>query len=406
GGSGPIQVQWTRSKDPLFDACMAAGRAAGYPITDDVNGRQHEGFGRPQFTIGGGRRSSASVAYLRPVLARSNLKLETNAQVMRVLFEGRRATGIEYVRRGALLRVTADREVLLCAGAFNTPQILMLSGIGPAAHLKEIGIATRIDLPVGKNLQDHIAVVLNWTRPQGGPFREAMRFDRMALGMVRAYALGSGPATVMPTGMFAFVKSHAGVDVPDLQFMMRGAAANAHLWFPGIRAPYADGFGIRPVLLQPKSRGEVKLRSADPLARVRLRFNFFSEPADIAKLREGVLRARDLGNSKELESFRGVEKSPGDKVQAAAEIDAWIRRTALTAHHPASTCPMGRGDDAVVDPQLMVKGVDGLRVVDASALPQLLSAQINACVVMMAEKAADLIRGKPLAPAADVGGAA
>jgi 4-pyridoxate dehydrogenase len=394
GGSGPIKVQWTRTKDPLFDACVEAGKAAGYPVTDDANGKQHEGFGRPQFTIGNGRRSSAAVGYLRPVMRRPNLRVELGAHVNRVLLEGTRAQGIEYVRGGATRLVTAEREVLLCAGAVNTPQLLMLSGIGPAAHLREVGIAAMVDLPVGKNLQDHIAVVLNWMRPQPGHFHAVMRFDRMALAMVNAYAFGRGPATVMPSGIFAFVKSDAALDVPDLQFMFRGAPPWAHLWLPGLKRPYPDGFGIRPVLLHPQSRGEVRLRSADPRDPVRLSFNFFSEPGDLARVRDGVQRARDIAARKELDGYCGAEAPATAKLKTNDEIDAWIRKTALTAHHPSCTCPMGSGPESVVDTQFRVHGIERLRVVDASAMPDLLSAQINAAVYMIAEKAADLIRGK------------
>ncbi len=403
GGSGPIKVQWTRTKDPLFDACVEAGKGVGYPVTDDANGKQHEGFGRPQFTIGNGRRSSAAVGYLRPAMARPNLRVELGAHVTRVTLEGKRARGVEYIRGGATRRVAAEREVLLCGGATNTPQLLMLSGIGPAAHLREVGIEALVDLPVGANLQDHIAVVLNWMRPQAGHFHRVMRFDRMALAMVNAYAFGKGPATVMPSGIFAFVKSNSALEVPDLQFMFRGAPPWAHLWLPGVRKPYADGFGIRPILLHPQSRGTVRLRSADPRAPVRLSFSFFAEPTDLDRLRDGFWRAREIASRKELDGFRGAERGPGDKVKTNAEIDAWMRKTALTAHHPCCTCAMGSGPGSVVDSEFRVHGVERLRVVDSSAMPDLLSAQINAAVYMMAEKASDLIRGRaPLAPIFDL----
>jgi choline dehydrogenase-like flavoprotein len=285
--------------------------------------------------------------------------------------------------------------VILCGGAFNTPQILMLSGIGPAAHLKEIGITPVIDLPVGQNLQDHVAALIMYSRPSPGPFRDAMRFDRMARGMISAHLFGKGVATVVPGGLHAFIKTRPELAVPDIEFMFRGAPTNAHLWFPLIRRAYVDGYGIRPTLLHPESRGEVKLASTDPRAHPRIFMNLLSVPADLAKLREGFKRAREVAMQKPLDPYRGKEMSPGDKVKTDAEIDAWLKKTVVTAHHPAGTCPMGTTDDCVLDPQMRVKGAERLRVVDASAMPDLVSAHINATVLMMAEKAADMIRGRP-----------
>jgi 4-pyridoxate dehydrogenase len=278
----------------------------------------------------------------------------------------------------------------------------MLSGIGPAAHLDATGIAVAADLPVGKNLQDHLASQLWFTRPDPGPFRDVMRFDRMALAMLRAHFLGSGPGTVVPGGLHAFIKTRPEIAVPDIEFMFRGLPARAHLWFPGIRKAYLDGFGIRPTLLHPDSRGEVSLRSSDPLAPMRIVYNFFSAPGDLPLLREGVKRARDVAYRAPMDAFRGEELAPGPQVKTDAEIDAWIRKVSITAHHPCGTCAMGTGPEAVVDPELRVRGIEALRVVDASAMPDLVSAHINACVIMMAEKASDMIRGKPaLAPITD-----
>jgi 4-pyridoxate dehydrogenase len=398
GGSGPVGVEWARTRDPLFAAWIAAGEAAGYPATDDYNAAAPEGFGRGQYSIRNGRRSSAATAYLKPALKRANLTLETGAQASRVMLRGTRAAGVEFIKRGQTVRCDAAREVILCGGAFNTPQLLMLSGIGPADHLRALGIAPAVELPVGRNLQDHLAVLLMWTRPEAGPFRTDMRFDRMAFAMLRAYLAGTGPATVVPGGLHAFVKTRPELAVPDIEFMFRGAPPHAHLWFPYLKPPYLDGFGIRPALLHPESRGEVLLRSADPRDPPRIFGNFLSVSGDLARLREGFKRARATAYQRALDPYRGVETAPGVEVKSDDEIDAWIRTTVITAHHPCATCAMGIGPDSVLDPQLRVRGVAGLRVVDASAMPDLVSAHINACVLMMAEKAADMIRGNCALP--------
>jgi 4-pyridoxate dehydrogenase len=402
GGSGPLGTQWAKTRDPLYEAWIDAGKSAGIPHTSDYNGRSAEGFGNSQYTIRDGRRSSTAIAYLRPARKRRNLVVEARAQVTRVLMRGTRATGVEFVKDTLLERVTAEREVILAAGTFSTPQLLMLSGIGPAAHLGEIGIPVLADLPVGKNLQDHLASQFFFTRPNPGPFRREMRFDRMALSMIRAYLFGTGPGTVVPGGLHAFIKTRPELAVPDIEFMFRGLPTGAHLWMPGIRRPYLDGFGIRPTLLHPDSRGEILLRSDDPLAPMRIVYNFLTAPNDLPTLREGVKRARDVAYRSPLDAFRGDELAPGPNVKTDAEIDAWIRKVSITAHHPAGTCQMGTGPAAVVDPELRVRGIEALRVVDASTMPDMVSAHINACVIMLAEKASDMIRGKAaLAPAMD-----
>ena len=395
GAGGHVGVEWARTNDPLYAAWIEAAKAAGYPHVRDYNAATHEGFGRSQYSIRDGRRSSAASAYLKPALKRRNLKVETGALTMRVLMQGTNATGVEYVRGGATLRATAEKDVILSAGTFNTPQILMLSGIGPAGHLKEIGIAPVLDLPVGRNLQDHPAVLIMYSRPTAGPFRDAMRFDRMAMGMIDAHLFGKGVATVVPGGLHAFIKTRPELAVPDIEFMFRGAPTHAHLWFPLIRRAYVDGYGIRPTLLHPESRGEVKLASADPRAHPRIFMNLLSAPSDLATLREGFKRGRDVATRTPLDPYRGKETSPGEKVRTDAEIDAWIKKTVITAHHPASTCAMGTTEDCVLDPEMRVLGAQRLRVVDASAMPDLVSAHINATVLMMAEKAADMIKGQP-----------
>ena len=400
GGSGPLGTQRAKTPDPVFDAWIEAGKAAGFPHTEDYNGRQQEGFGRGQYTIRDGYRSSAATAFLKPARKRGNLTVETGAYATRVLTQGTRATGVEYVKAsGDVARAPASREVILAGGAFNTPHLLMLSGIGPAAHLRDMGIEPVADLPVGRNLQDHLAVIIFFERLTESPFRREMRFDRMAVSMIRAYFFGTGPGTVVPGGLHAFVKTRPELAVPDIEFMFRGAPAQADLWFPLIRPAYADGYGIRPTLLHPDSRGEILLRSTDPRDPPRIVYNFFSAPNDLPTLREGFKRARDVAHQKPMDPYRGAETSPGENVKTDAEIDAFIRRTAITAHHPCGTCAIGIGPDAVVDPELRVRGVERLRVVDASVMPDLVSAHINACVLMIAEKASDMIRGRPPLPA-------
>ena len=296
-------------------------------------------------------------------------------------------------------RADAAREVILAAGAFNTPQLLMLSGIGPAEHLRNFGINVAADLPVGKNLQDHLGAYMTYSRPNPGTFHGEMRFDRMAVSMIRAYLFGTGPGTVVPGGLHAFIKTRPELAIPDIEFMFRGTSASPHLWFPLIRPAFLDGFGIRPTLLHPDSRGEILLGSADPLAPPRIVYKFFTAPNDLPTLREGFKRARELALHKALDPYRDAEIGPGPKVQSDADIDAWLKKTVITAHHPAGTCAMG--PDSVLDSDLKVRGIEGLRVCDASAMPDLVGAHINACVIMMADKASDIIRGRPALPRAE-----
>ena len=396
GGSGPLGTQWATTDDPLYDAWIAAGEANGFPYTQDYNGERQEGFGRSQYTIKNGRRCSSAVAYLRPAMKRPNLTVITRALTTRVILQGTRAVGVEYLKGNDVRRADADREVIVSGGTFNSPQILKLSGIGPADELRRFGIAPVIDLPVGENLQDHLAAIIFWTRPENtSVFRDNMRFDRMAIAILRAYFTGTGPATSLPGGLHAFIKSRPELAVPDIEFMFRGLPSNAEMWFPGIKKPYLDGYGIRPTLLHPESRGQLLLRSADPKDSPRIVYNFFSSPADLPAFRQGFKIAREVGSHPALAKFRGEEHKPGTKVKTDAEIDHFLKSTAITAHHPAGTCAMGIGPDAVLDPQMKVRGVESLRVVDASAMPDMVSAHINACVLMMAEKASDMIRGKP-----------
>ncbi len=402
GKGGPIRTQWAKNDDPLLEDWKQACVDAGYKLTEDYNGGDTEGVGVSQSTQRGGERCSAAVAYLHPAKSRHNLKIEKNAYATKILMDGNKAIGIEYFKNGKLIKANADREVLISGGVFGSPQLLMLSGIGPADHLKDVGIEPVIDLKgVGKNLQDHMACLVHYTRPNAGKFRELMRFDRMAIAMLRAYFFKNGPATVLPGGLHGFIKTRSELAVPNMQLMFRGAAPHAHLWFPGIKKAYTDGFGMRPVLLHPESRGEVLLRSSNAKDKPRIIQNFFSSPNDIAVLREGVRRIRDIISQPALDHWRGVEVAPGQDIQTDEQIDHWIRQTTVTAHHPSCTCQMGTNEDAVLDPELRVRGVEGLRVVDAAAMPDLVSGNINAAVLMIAEKASDMIKGVDPLPAAE-----
>jgi 4-pyridoxate dehydrogenase len=392
GGSGPVGVQFARTTDPLFDAMRESGRAAGYPVTDDYNGEHNEGFGRSQYSISNGRRASSAVAFLRPAMHRPNLTLKTKVHAHRVLFDGARAVGVRYEQRGSMVDAVAEREVLICAGAFNSPQLLMLSGIGPADHLREHGIEPIADLAVGDNLQDHVGVQLHWFRNGRGPFHGDMRYDRIAPSMLQAYTLGTGPGTVLPSGLHAFLKTDPRLPVPDLELLFKAAPPEAGPWFPGIRRPYADGFYMSPVVLHPQTRGTVRLRSADPRAFARISYRLLAERYDRELLRDGVRRVREISSQAPLAPFRGEERAPGPDVQTDDEIDRFIRPNLITISHPCGTCRMGSDDAAVLDPQLRVRGIDALRVIDASALPDLPGAHINAAVMMVAEKASDLLR--------------
>ena len=400
GGSGPIHVKAAKATDPLTIAVDQAAVAAGHPLSEDYNS-QSVGFGRTQFNLKNGKRHSTARAYLTPsVLKRKNLTLLTHAMASRVLLDGTRARGLEFEHDGVVTSAEAAREVILSGGSFNTPQLLMLSGIGPADHLRAFGINVVADLNVGNNLQDHLKGVLLWERKAPrGPFHRLMRYDRVALAMARAYVLGTGPATMLPIETQGYIKSTPDLEVPDLEFMLRGAPIGAGPHLPPFIKPYMDAWGIDPVILHPQSRGTVRLTSAHPHAKVRIQYNYFTDPADIAKMRLGFRMAREIGNQPVLDPFRGKELAPGANATSDADIDAHLRKTSTTVSHPVSTCRMGTDEAAVVTPDLRVRGIDNLRVIDASVFPDLVSAHTHAAVVMIAEKAADMLRGRIPTPA-------
>lgn len=390
GAEGEIGVQYARTIDAIYDAWIEAGTTLGHPFTPDYNGAQSWGFGRGQYSIRDGRRSSAARAFLRPAIGRRNLTVVTRALATRILVEAGRAIGVEYARGGRLDQAYAGQEVVLSLGAINSPHILMLSGIGPADHLRAFGIDVVANLPVGENLQDHVAASINWRRRAPGSLHRSLRFDRIALGMARAYLFGSGPATVIPGGLHAFVKSRPDVAEPDIEFLFHTVPPEADVWFPGIKPAYRDGYGIRPALLRAQSRGAVRLRSTNPNDRPRIIYNALSEPDDLRRFREGFRRAWEVGQSAEMTPFRGELVAPDGPLRSDAEIDAYLKATAVTILHPTGTCRMGE-TSSVVTPELKVRGVNSLRVVDGSVMPELVSAHPNAAILMLAAKAADLI---------------
>jgi 4-pyridoxate dehydrogenase len=403
GGDGPLTVGTAHYDDPIVDACLAAGAALQLPQTSDYNGAQQEGLGRMQQTIRQGRRCSAAQAYLRPALARSNLTVETGALAHRIVLDRDRAVGVEYESGGETMVARAEREVILSGGVINSPQLLMLSGIGDPDRLAQHGIAVAAPLAgVGRNLQDHLSVLADYARREPGPFVATMRLDRTLLALARAYCFGTGPASETPSGWTGFVKTRPELELPDIQFLFRAVATKAAPYLPPFKPAYADGFSLRAVMLRPQSRGEITLASADPRVPVEIRQNFLATEGDRRTLRDGLKLVRRICATPPLRDFAERELAPGAEVHSDDALDAYIRATAATAHHPLGTCKMGPDSDpmAVVDPELRVRGIEALRVVDASVMPDMVGGNINAVVLMIAEKAADLIRRRPpLAPA-------
>ncbi len=396
GGAGPVGTQFCSYRDPLVDAFAQAGRDGGFGWTEDYNGAVQEGFGRLQMSIRNGRRSSSATAYLRPAMRRSNLTVATGVLVERVEIAGGRATGVALRHRGEARTVRATKEVILCGGVINTPQLLMLSGIGDPAQLALHGITTQVALPaVGANLQDHPSIIVMYHRAEPGPFHRMMRYDRIVPDLARTYITGGGFSGDVPGGVTAFLRSSLATDVPDIQFLFTAAPLASWPYLSPFKAPFKDGFATRLVLTRPTARGDVTLKSADPAAAPAIRQNFLSNDHDWQVLREGFAIARGLAAAASMCPFIKAEISPGAACQTPDEIDAHIRKTAITVHHPAGTCRMGAVDDprTVVSPDLRVHGVDALRVVDASVMPDLPNGNINAAVLMIAERAADMILG-------------
>ena len=403
GGEGPIGTRNSRFDDPVIQAFFAAGQAAGHPVTDDYNGVQQHGMGIFQMTVKDGRRASTASGYLRAALTRPNLHVAVNVMATRILMQGTRAIGIEYLRDAKTVQAMAGREVILSGGVINSPQLLMLSGIGAPDELRAHQIAVRVAMPgVGKNLRDHLGTSVDYRRKRPGTFHREMRLDRVALSLAQAYVSRTGIFTDLPSGWTAFLKTRPELDIPDVQILFRAMPGGAGPYLSPFRRPYEDGFAVRAMLLRPASRGSLTLKSANPQDAIRIHFNFLTEARDWQTLREALRMIREIGKQWPLQDFIAAELAPGPNAQTDADLDAHIRVNASTAHHPMGTCKMGIASDAaaVVDAELRVYGVQGLRVVDASVMPDQVGGNINAPVIMIAEKAADMIRGSHRGPGA------
>jgi len=400
GGGGPMATRKSRYEDPLVTAYTQAAVAAGHPYNDDYNGAEQLGVARMQMTIRNGRRESAATAYLYPALARDNLELKIKAQATRIVIEGTRAVGVDYIRDGKAASARAQREVIVAGGTINSPQLLMLSGIGAPDELARHGISVRTALSgVGKNLQDHAAALILYARTSPGPVHRAMRWDRFAVELVRGYFFRKGFTTDLPGGITAFLKTQRNVVVPDTQLLFIAGPLGASPYLPSQKG-FADSFACRIVLLRPQSRGSVTLASAEPFAHPRIAQKLLATDADWRTMRAAVALFRNIARERAIAPFIARELGPIAGAKTDAELESVVRATAVTAHHPAGTCRMGSHSDAtsVLDSELRVHGIDGLRVIDASAFPDLVGGNINAAVVMLAERASDLIRGrKPLA---------
>jgi len=390
GGSGELGAEPARLNDPIYEAALGMGRTQGYAPLDDVNRPGAEGFGPLQYSVRRGRRSSSAAAFLRPALARQNLKVQTRAHVTRILFEGRRAVGVEFLHRGRRQTARARGKVVLTLGAINTPHLLMLSGVGPAQHLSSVGVKPLVDLPVGQGLQDHLGFGLTWARTRPGAFHRSLRLDRIGFSMLRAYLFGSGPASAPPGALIGFLKSRPDLRQPDLEVVLSVVPPGADYWFPGLKRPYPDGYAARVWLVGQESRGEVLLRSSNPMDRPRIRFNSLAEEQDLLALREAFRRLQAMGEAEELAPFRTGRITPPALLVTDADIDAFIRAETTPQFHPACTCRMGAGPESVVTPDLAVRGVEGLYVADASVMPHLVSANPNVAIIMIAARAAAL----------------
>lgn len=397
GADGPLATRRGTRRNPLYDAFIEAGRQAGYSVSGDLNGEYPEGFGRFDMTVKNGVRWSAANAYLRPAMKRANLRVVTHARVTRVLFEGRRAVGVAYEHGGRSWTARVNREVILSGGAINSPQLLKLSGVGPAAELAALGIPVVRDLPgVGENLQDHLEFYFQVASKQPITlYGKTGLFSRAMVGLnwlMRDH--GDGATNHFEAG--GFIRSRAGVRHPDIQYHFLPMAVS----YDGSSLATEHGFQAHVGPLRSKSRGSVTLKSPDPREAPRIRFNYMSDPDDWAEMRACVRLTREVFAQAAFDPYRGREIQPGKDCVGDEAIDEFIRDKVESAYHPCGACKMGAPDDpkAVVDPQARVIGVEGLRVVDSSIMPSVTSGNLNAPTIMIGEKAADMILGRaPLA---------
>ena len=397
GAGGPLKTQYGSLKNPLHEAWLQSAKAAGYPMTSDVNGRQQEGFGRMDMTVGEGRRWSAANAYLKPALKRPNLTVLTGALVSKVVFEAKRAVGVRYSQGGQAFEAKARAEVILAGGAINSPQLLKLSGIGPAAELASHGLEVICDRPgVGENLQDHLEFYFQIASKKPVTLYSAMNPLAKALIGARWILFKDGLGATNHFESCGFIRSRPGIAYPDIQYHFLPLAVT----YDGQSMAKQHGFQAHVGPMRSKSRGWVRLKSPDPAAKPEIRFNYMSHPDDWAEMRACVRLTREIFAQGPFDPYRGEELQPGKDAVSDEAIDAFIRDKVETAYHPSCSCKMGREDDpmAVVDSQARVIGVSGLRVVDASIMPSITTGNLNAPTIMLAEKAADHILGKPLLP--------
>lgn len=395
GGEGPLDTRYGPLNNPLNQAWLDAGQQAGYSLTDDVNGFRQEGFGRMDMTVRKGERCSAAKAYLRPAMKRPNVRVITQALATRVVMEGKRAVGIEYTRGGEQKVARARREVILAGGPINSPQLLKLSGIGPAEELAGHGIKVVADRAgVGGNLQDHLEFYLQMACTQPVTlYKYANMFGKALVG-ARWLFLRSGLGATNHFETCGFIRSRAGIRYPDIQYHFFPMAVS----YDGNSLASEHGFQAHVGPMRSKSRGTVTLRSADARDKPVIRFNYMTHPDDIAEMRACVGLTREIFAQPAFAPWRGREIQPGADVISDEAIDAFVRRKVESAYHPSCTCKMGALDDplAVVDPELRVIGVEGLRVVDSSVMPSVTTGNLNAPTIMIGEKGADHILGKPL----------
>ncbi|MGY2067790.1 GMC family oxidoreductase [Blastococcus sp. SYSU DS0619] len=387
GVGGPLRVEDLRSPHPWTRAVVESAVAAGHPANDDFNGATLEGVGQYQVTQKRGRRWSAADAYLHPAAGRPNLTVRTGALTTRVLVEGGRATGVEYRCGGRLHTVRAAREVVLSGGAVNSPQLLMLSGIGPADHLREVGVDVVHDLPgVGDGLQDHPLVPVVWNVRSG----KSLRLAETPVNLAKWKAAGRGPLTSNLAEAGLFTRSRADLAEPDLQMHF----LPVKFWKQAEMDPDAEAFTSAVVLVDVHSRGSVRLRSADPTWAPAIDAGYLTDDRDLEALVSGVEQAREIAGAAPLADVLAEEWSPGGTVHGREALRQSVRDTLESLYHPVSSCRMGTDEQAVVDAQLRVHGIEGLRVVDASVMPTLVRGNTNAPTIMIAERAADLILGR------------
>ena len=390
GDSGDLGVSKGSFQNPLFDAFEEAGKDSGQGHSDDLNGFNPEGVARLDATKKNGRRCSAAVAHLRPALARGNVKLITRAHVEKIIFSGTTAQAITYRHKGKLHTIDAEKEIILSGGAINSPHILMLSGVGPSDHLLKHGITPVIDLPgVGQNLQDHAKIELQYECKKSFAIQKVdLSINKLAAGIQWIFTrTGIAASNIWEAG--GLIKSNEKVPYPDLQYHF----APIGYEYKGTKIYLRQAFALLIDQLRPRSTGSVELKSSNPNDKPLITFNYLKDPKDIKDLLNGVKKARELVAQKSFDQFRGTEIEPGPSIKTDAEIKAWLRKTVATDYHPSCTCSMGNGKQAVVDENFCVHGLKNLRVVDASVMPKIISANLNAPVQMIAARAADMILG-------------